>query len=124
MDELLQERIKKAEVHNETSNTISIEEFSRLDIRTGKIVAAEPVRKSQKLLKLQVDIGNEVRQVIAGIAPFYKPEDLVGKDVVVVVNLQPARIFGLESQGMILAAGDAASLLVPSRDVPPGTKVR
>lgn len=124
MDELLQERVKNAGERNETSNTISIEEFSRLDIRTGKVVAAEPVQKSQKLLKLQVDIGSEIRQVIAGIAPFYKPGDLVGKNVVIVVNLQPARIFGLESRGMILAAGDTASLLVPLRDVPPGTKIR
>jgi len=124
MDELLQERVKIAEDRGKTSDTISIEEFSRLDIRTGKVVAAEPVQKSQKLLKLQVDIGSEVRQVIAGIAPFYKPGDIVGKNVVVIVNLQPARIFGLESRGMILAAGDTASLLVPWRDVPPGTKIR
>jgi len=124
MDDLLRKRVKEAGERVRKTETVSIEEFSRLDIRTGRIVSAEPVPKSQKLLTLQVDIGSEIRQVVAGIAPFYRPEDLVGKNVVIVANLQPARIFGIESRGMILAAGDSASLLMPFKDVPPGTKIR
>ncbi|MDD1724471.1 MAG: methionine--tRNA ligase, partial [Methanospirillum sp.] len=74
--------------------------------------------------KLMVDIGGEVRQIVSGIAQFHKPEDLVGKSVVVLTNLKPAKIFGIESNGMILAAGDDASLLTPATQVPPGTKIR
>ena len=103
---------------------VSIEEFSRLDIRTGKILSAEPIPKSTKLLKLQVDIGEERRQIVAGIAPFYDPADLIGVPVIVVANLAPAKIFGVESRGMLLAAGDRASLLMPRIEVPPGTKIR
>ena len=98
---------------------VTYEEFQKLDIRTGKVLVAEPVPKSNKLLKLQVDIGNETRQIVAGIQQFYKPDELVGREVVVVTNLEPAKIFGVESNGMILAAGDAASLLgtVPFRGI-------
>jgi methionyl-tRNA synthetase len=71
-----------------------------------------------------VDIGIEKRQIVAGMQQFYKPDELVGKDVVVVTNLAPAKIFGVESNGMVLAAGDAASLLVPLKPVEPGTKIR
>ncbi|MCQ8894324.1 MAG: methionine--tRNA ligase [Methanolinea sp.] len=124
MDDILQKRVKEAGERSKVTETVSIEEFSRLDIRTGRVISAEPVPKSSKLLKLMVDIGTGTRQVVAGIAPFYRPEELVGKNVVIVVNLQPARIFGIESRGMILAAGDSASLLSPSKDVPPGTKIR
>ncbi|MFZ1897496.1 MAG: methionine--tRNA ligase, partial [Methanoregula sp.] len=79
---------------------------------------------SSKLLKLQVDIGGETRQIVSGIAQFYKSSELVGKGVIVLTNLAPAKIFGVESNGMILAAGDAASLLTPERPVEPGTKIR
>jgi methionyl-tRNA synthetase len=82
------------------------------------------VPKSNKLLKLQVDIGDDVRQIVAGMAQFTSPEEITGKSVVVVVNLQPATIFGIESNGMILAAGDEASLLRPEKEVEPGTKIR
>jgi methionyl-tRNA synthetase len=82
------------------------------------------VPKSSKLLKIVVDIGAERRQIVAGIAPFYKPEDLIGKEVTVLVNLAPATILGVQSNGMILAAGDTASLLVPLREVEPGAKIR
>ncbi len=124
MDALLRKRVEEAGQKNKKTETVSIEEFSRLDIRTGTIVTAEPVPKSSKLLKLQVNIGEETRQIVAGIAPFYTPEDLIGTTAVVVVNLQPAKIFGVESRGMLLAAGDRASLLVPKIEVPPGTKIR
>jgi len=71
-----------------------------------------------------VDIGDEVRQIVAGMAQFTSPDEITGKSVVVVTNLQPAKIFGIESNGMILAAGDEASLLMPEKDVAPGTKIR
>lgn len=104
--------------------TVSIEEFGNLDIRVARVVSAEPIKGSKKLYKLVVDLGGEKRQVVSGIAQFYSPDELVGKDVAMIVNLAPAKIFGVESRGMILAAGDEASLLVPLRPVRPGTKVR
>lgn len=103
---------------------VSIEEFAKIEMRTGKILSAEPVPKSEKLLKLQVDVGGEVRQIVSGIAKFHAPDSLTGKDVVVLTNLKPAKIFGIESNGMILAAGDEASLLTPEAPVPSGTKIR
>jgi len=124
LDALLQQRVAKANKKMETIPVVTFEEFQKLDIRTGTILSAEPVPKSNKLLKLQVDIGGETRQIVAGMQQFYKPEELVGRNVVVVINLAPAKIFGVESNGMILAAGDSASLLVPLRPVEPGSKVR
>jgi len=84
------------------------------------------VPKSSKLLKLQVDIGTEQRQIVAGIGKKYSPEELVGKTIVVVANLKPAKLMGIESQGMVLAAGDkdVLGLLVLSDDIPIGTKVK
>jgi methionyl-tRNA synthetase len=82
---------------------IRIEEFKRIKLRVAKIISAENVKKSDKLLKLEVDLGDHKRQVIAGIAKSYKPEELIGKKVLLVANLKPAKLFGLESQGMILA---------------------
>jgi methionyl-tRNA synthetase len=124
LDALLQKRVAEANKKMEKAPTISIEDFQRLEIKIGRVLGAEPVPKSNKLLKLQVDIGNEKRQIVAGLQQFYKPEEIVGRDVVVLTNLAPVKIFGVESNGMILAAGDAASLLVPLRDVVPGTKIR
>jgi methionyl-tRNA synthetase len=106
------------------TSTVSIEEFGKLEIRIAKVVSAEPIKGSKKLYKLIVDLGGEKRQVVSGIAPFYAPDELAGKDVAMIVNLAPAKIFGVESRGMILAAGDEASLLVPLRPVRPGTPVR
>lgn len=105
---------------------ISIEDFKKLDIRIGKILSVERVEKSKKLLKFIVDIGNERRQIVAGIAENHKPEELLGKLVVVLTNLKPARIMGVESKGMILAA-DAdgkAFLLIPEKEVEVGTRVK
>lgn len=124
MDKLLAYRVAEAGKKVVKMETIPFDEFCKLDIRTGKVIAAEKVPKSGKLLKLRVDIGGEIRQVVAGMAQFYTPEEMTGKSVVVVVNLQPAKIFGIESNGMILAAGDTASLLMPEQEVPPGTKIR
>jgi len=124
LDALLQKRVNEANKKMEKTPIVSIEEFQKLEIKIGRVLAAEPVQKSNKLLKLQVDIGGEQRQIVAGMQQFYKPEELVGRDVVVVTNLAPVKIFGVESNGMILAAGDSASILVPLKPVEPGTKIR
>ncbi len=124
LDTLLQKRVKEAEKKSERIPMVSFEEFQKLDIRTGRVLSCELVPGSNKLLKLQVDIGSEQRQIVAGMQQFYKPEDLVGRDVVVVINLAPVKIFGVESNAMILAAGDTASILVPLKPVEPGTKIR
>jgi methionyl-tRNA synthetase len=91
--------------------TITIDDFKKIDLRIGRVIEAEKVPKSEKLIKLQVEIGNERRQVVAGIAQHYKPEDLIGKLIVVVANLQPAKLMGQESQGMILAASNESGTL-------------
>ena len=83
---------------------IGIEDFTKVEMRVGEIKSAERVAGADKLLKVMVDIGEEVRQVVAGIATVYKPEDLVGRKVIVVVNLQPRKLRGVESNGMIVAA--------------------
>lgn len=107
---------------------ISFKEFQKLDLRVGEIVSAEPVPNADKLLKLSVDLGDETRTMVAGIALSYKPEELVGKSVVVVANLEPATIRGVRSEGMILAGwveGDDTSISIvrPDRDVPRGSRV-
>jgi methionine--tRNA ligase beta chain len=107
------------------ANPMTIDEFQKSDLRVGKIIAAERVEGSEKLLKLQVDIG-EPRQIVSGIAKAYAPEDLIGKNVVIIVNLDPRTMMGLESQGMLLAAhgeGGVPVLLVPAADVAPGSKI-
>jgi len=103
---------------------ISMDEFKRLDIRTAKVLEAERVKGSRNLIKLKVECGGE-RTLVAGLAEYYSPEELVGKNIVILANLKPAKIFGIESQGMLLAAveGDNVSILVPDREVSPGTRV-
>ena len=105
--------------------TISFSEFKKLDIRVAEIVEAERIEGSRKLLKLVVDLGGERRQLVAGIAEHYKPEDLVGTQIVVVSNLEPRRFMGVESQGMLLAAvvDGRPVLLRPDEKVPPGSPV-
>jgi methionyl-tRNA synthetase len=107
---------------------IGIEDFQRIELRTAKVLAAEPVPKSKKLMRLEVDLGAEKRQIVAGIAARYSAEQLVGRTVVVVANLKPARLMGLESDGMVLAASLAESgepvLLAPDGEVAPGTRVK
>ncbi len=106
---------------------IAIDEFARIDLRTARVVAAERVPGADKLLKLTVDIGTGTRTLVAGIATRYAPEALVGKTIVVVANLKPARLRGVVSQGMLLAASDAAGnpyVLTTEEPVPPGSKVK
>lgn len=102
---------------------ITIEEVKKLDLRVGKILKAEPIAKSKKLLRLEVDIGLEKRIVVAGIGESYKPEALIGKSVVVVANLQAAKLMGVESQGMVLAAKQEGLELLFVDNVGPGGEV-
>ncbi len=109
----------------EGKKLVDIKEFEKLDIRIGKILRAEKVKGSKKLIRMDVDVG-EVRQIVAGIAETYKPEDLIGKYVPVLLNVKPAKIMGVESRGMLLAVDveGKAVLLKPEREVPVGSKVR
>jgi methionyl-tRNA synthetase len=104
---------------------VAFDEFKKLEFKVAKVLAAEPVPGATKLLRLLIDLGTEQRQIVAGIALAYKPGELVGKRIVVVANLAPAKIRGVESNGMLLAAvaGDTLALLVPEREVPAGTPV-
>jgi len=105
---------------------ISFEEFQKLDIRVGKILEVEPVPKSEKLLKLIVDIGDDKRQIIAGIAKEFSAEEIIDKSFVVLTNLEPKKLMGLESQGMILCADSAGRpvCLTPMKEVAPGSRIR
>ncbi|HMK65314.1 MAG TPA: methionine--tRNA ligase [Thermodesulfobacteriota bacterium] len=104
---------------------ISFEDFQKVDLRVARIIKAERVPKSKKLIKLEVDLG-ETRTVVAGIGQDYLPEELVGKEIIVVANLEPTKLMGVESQGMLLAARDdkGLKLLAPEGEIQPGTKVK
>jgi len=107
---------------------ITIDEFMKIQLKTAKVIAAERVPKSEKLLKLQVSLGEgaEPRQIVAGIGKKYEPEALIGKTIIIVANLKPAKLMGIESQGMVLAAGDSEvrGLVTILEEVDPGTKVK
>jgi len=104
---------------------ITIEQFKEIKLRVATVIAAEPVPGADKLLRLEIDLGEERRQLVAGIAQQYRPEELVGKQIVVVANLKPAVIRGVESQGMLLAAvwGEDLSLVTVDREAPNGARV-
>lgn len=105
---------------------IVIDDFRKVELKVGKVLECADHTNANKLYVLKVDLGGgEIRQIVSGIKSWYQPADLVGKSVIVVANLQPAMLRGVESQGMVLAAsGEAgASLLAPIREVPPGSKV-
>lgn len=105
---------------------IGIGDFMKVDLRVGKILSAERVEKSEKLIKLKVDIGGETRQVVAGIGKSYAPEELVEKSIVIVANLKPAKLMGIESQGMLLAAsrGELLAVATFDRETKPGSRVK
>ena len=103
---------------------IGIEDFSKVDLRVVEILAAEPVPKTDKLMKIQVSLGHEERTVVSGIAKFYKPEDLIGKHVVLVANLKPAKLRGVMSHGMLLAASKGDELQIVETTMPVGSKVK
>ncbi len=105
---------------------VSIDDFAKLQFKVGEIVACEKVKKSKKLLCSQVKIGNETRQILSGIAKYYTPEEMVGKKVMVITNLKPAKLAGMESQGMILCAEDAEGnviLMTPEKDIASGSEI-
>ena len=97
-----------------------------MDLRVANVLSAEPISGANRLLKLEVILGDEKRQVVAGIAEHYTPEELVGKQVILVANLEPATIRGVESQGMVLAAADAKALVLVTleKEIPSGTQVQ
>ena len=104
---------------------IGIEDFMNVELRTAQVVACERVPKAKKLLKLEVDLGYEKRQVVSGIAKFYAPEDMVGKKIILVTNLRPATLCGIESNGMILASGEEQVRVVfLAEDTPLGERIR
>jgi len=115
---------KKAEKREEPAAEISMEDFSKIHLRVVKVLAAEKVPETDKLLKLTVDLGNEKREIVSGIAKHYEPEELIGKNVVMVINLKPAKIRGIVSHGMVLAASAGDELKVLSVDMPIGAMVR
>lgn len=109
------------------SEKITIDDFKKIKLKTAKVIEAERVPKSKKLLKLQITIGDERRQIVAGIAERYSPEDIVGKTIVVVANLEPAKLMGIESQGMLLAVNDekgVVALVTPEKETESGLEVR
>lgn len=121
-----EKKVKPSKPKSEPPEEISIDDFMRVQLKVARILEAEDVPESKKLLKLQVMIGSERRQILAGIKQQYAPIDLIGRQVVVVANLKPARLMGLESQGMILAADGpegGAILLMPDSETPEGTSV-
>jgi len=110
----------------ETAGKIPITDFQKVELRVAEVLTAERVPKSKKLLKLTIRVGEETRTLVAGVAEHYEPGDLVGRKVVIVANLQPATLMGVESNGMVLAAehGGTLSLLTLDRDLPSGAKVK
>ena len=113
-------------MEEEMLSKISIEDFAKVQLRVGQILEAEKIEGSRKLLKLKVDIGDEVRQLVAGIAEVYNPESLLNRKIVVVANLKPAKLMGVESNGMIVAASaDGKPVLATfNEDVPNGALLK
>ncbi|MFW6139674.1 MAG: methionine--tRNA ligase subunit beta, partial [Spirochaetota bacterium] len=113
------------ETVSENISQVDMAQFRNMDIRVAEVVQAEHIEGSKKLLRMDVDIGKETTQIVAGIAHQYKPEDLVGKRIVVLVNLKPTTLMGYQSNGMLLAAsrGEKLSLLGLDREIEPGSRV-
>ncbi len=110
----------------EAANLISINEFYKIEMKVGKVLQAERIKGSSKLIKLQIDTG-EQRQIVAGIGNVYNPEELIGRKIVVVENLKPAKLAGIESKGMLLAATDSDGrpvILIPEKDVKEGSRIK
>jgi methionine--tRNA ligase beta chain len=106
---------------------ISFDDFKRVELKIAKILEASVVEGSEKLIRLKVSLGAEERQILAGIGKFYLPENLTGRQIVIVANLEPRKMVGEESQGMLLAAGRENGepvLLVPDKEVQPGAEIR
>lgn len=105
---------------------ITYDDFAKIELKVAKIVAAERVEKSEKLIKLQLEVGDEKRQIVAGIGKAYEAAELVGKEIIIVANLAPKALMGVESHGMLLAAGGGENpvLLTPEKEIASGAKVR
>ena len=118
---------KEAKDMSEQAELISIDDFAKVELRVGEVIACEHVPKSSKLLHETIRVGEEVRSVVSGIAKWYTPEEMVGKKVVLVTNLKPVKLCGVLSEGMVLCAEDAEgrlSLLSPEKDMPAGASIR
>jgi len=111
---------------NPVEAEIEFDDFSKIDMRSAKVIHAEKIPKADKLLKLEVDLGDHTRTIVAGIAQFYSPDSLIGKNVAVVANLKPVRLKGVESRGMLLAAisSDDCAVAILDREMPPGTRLK
>ena len=105
---------------------IAFDDFKKVELKIARITEAEEMAGAGKLLKLQIDLGGEKRQIVAGIKKSYQAKDLIGREIVVVVNLEPRMVMGIESNGMLLAASDDTGpvLLGPDKDVPPGSGIK
>ena len=139
LDDLAKQKDKEAKMEGKTSdsaktapenvvdvNEITIDQFMTIKLKVGEILTAEKVENADKLLKFSVKVGEETRTIVSGIAKYYTPEEMVGKQVVVVANLKPAKLRGIESQGMLLCAcdGDNVVLVAPITKVASGSEVR
>ena len=125
-----EEEEKKEEEENvidiEAKPEITYDQFSAMQFQVGEIIACEEVKKSRKLLCSQVKIGSQVKQIVSGIKAYYTPEEMVGKKVMVLVNLKPAKLAGVVSEGMLLCAEDAdgnLALVTPEKDMPAGAEI-
>ena len=120
------EKEKKTVVDIEAKSEISYEDFAKLQFQVGEIIACEEVKKSKKLLCSQVRIGSQVKQIVSGIKAHYTAEEMVGKKVMVLVNLKPATLAGVVSEGMLLCAEDEngqLGLMIPEKDMPAGAEI-
>jgi methionyl-tRNA synthetase len=122
----MQQGSTSPEKKEELTHMISIDDFKKVELKTARVLSAEKIEGADKLLRLEIEVGPEKRQLVAGIAQHYVPEELAGKTIIIVSNLQPAKIRGIESQGMLLAVtdGDKLSLLTPDREVDSGKIIR
>ena len=105
---------------------ISFEDFSKIELKAGKVIKAEKIEGSEKLLRIHLDLGSETRELVSGIAKTYAPDDLIGKELIIVANLEPKTIMGIESHGMILATrleNGAPAVIIPEREILPGASV-
>jgi len=117
---------EKEEVKENIVNLISYDEFKKIDLRVGKVVSAEEVSGTDRLLKLKINLGKEIRTIVAGIRKYYSVEKILGKKIIIVCNLQPIKLKGIESQGMLLAAVDnnGLALLTVDKEIAEGSKVQ
>ena len=121
-----EENKKIATEIGETKSQITIDDFCKVELRVGKVLECEKVENADKLLKMSIQIGEEVRTIVSGIAMYYEPKEMVGKSVVVVANLKPAKLRGIVSEGMILCAsvGEELAIVSPEKLIASGAEVR